>query len=152
MKAKLRSEIATLVKHYSKYDLQLKEALAFKENNKELLNDNDTLKSKLEKSNLDNSNLRIQLSTYRSEISKLKEVETKALELVETIKTMKDTHSKQIEELNDKLIPLSHNFDIFKDYLKEKKLIHDFKAFKEVKDSQIIEDMSNSLNNHIRNR
>ncbi|WP_323668674.1 hypothetical protein [Aliarcobacter butzleri] len=142
-KEKLKDQISKLVKHYLKFNTQLKEINELKEKNEKLKNDNILLIEDNNKKNIeivklkeDNSNINLELNTLKkSEIF-----------LKNQLNELKLTTQKQLKFLNNTLSQIKDKMNKFKSFLLFKDLEKDFKEYEIQKESINIDINTNNLN------
>ena len=125
-KDKLRNQIAKLVKHYLKFNTQLKEVDELKEKNEKLANDNILLVEDNTKKDKQISKLKEDNSNIKAELSNLKKSE---LFLKNQLNELKISTQKQLNSLNDVLGKIKNKIGKFKSFILFKGLDKDFKDY-----------------------
>ena len=125
-KDKLREQIAKLVKHYLKFNTQLKEVDELKEKNEKLQSDNIALVEDNSKKDKVISKLKEDNSNIKAELSSLKKSE---LFLKNQLNELKIATQKQLNSLNDVLGKIKDKMNKFKSFILFKGLDKDFKEY-----------------------
>ena len=125
-KDKLREQIAKLVKHYLKFNTQLKEVDELKVQNEKLVNDNSLLLEDNSKKDKVISKLKEDNSNIKAELSSLKKSE---LFLKNQLNELKISTQKQLNSLNDVLGKIKNKIGKFKSFILFKGLDKDFKEY-----------------------
>ena len=125
-KDKLREQIAKLVKHYLKFNTQLKEVDELKEKNEKLENDNILLVEDNSKKDKVITKLKDDNSILNSELNTLKKSE---LFLKNQLNELKIATQKQLNSLNDVLGKIKAKIGKFKSFILFKGLDKDFKEY-----------------------
>jgi chromosome segregation ATPase len=125
-KDKLREQIAKLVKHYLKFNTQLKEVDELKVQNEKLVNDNILLVEDISKKDKVISKLKEDNSNINAELSSLKKSE---LFLKNQLNELKISTQKQLNSLNDALGKIKDKMNKFKSFILFKGLDKDFKEY-----------------------
>ena len=142
-KDKLREQISKLVKHYLKFNTQLKEVDELKEKNEKLVNDNIALVEDNSKKDKVISKLKEDNSILNAELSSLKKSE---LFLKNQINELKVSTQKQLNSLNETLGKIKDKMNKFKSFILFKGLDKDFKEYElEQEIKQKIEQEKNLL-------
>ena len=135
-KDKLKDQIAKLVKHYLKFNTQLKEVEELKEKNEKLVNDNIALVEDNSKKDKVISKLKEDNSILNAELSSLKKSE---LFLKNQINELKVSTQKQLNSLNETLGKIKDKMNKFKSFILFKGLDRDFKEYEQKNDSIVVE-------------
>ena len=125
-KDKLREQIGKLVKHYLKFNTQLKEVDELKEKNEKLVNDNSLLLQDNFKKDTQILKLKEKNSNIKVELSNLKKSE---LFLKNQLNELKISTQKQLNSLNDALGKIKNKIGKFKSFILFKGLDKDFKEY-----------------------
>lgn len=125
-KDKLKDQIAKLVKHYLKFNTQLKEVDELKEKNEKLVSDNILLVEDISKKDKVISKLKEDNSNIKAELSSLKKSE---LFLKNQLNELKISTQKQLNSLNDVLGKIKAKIGKFKSFILFKGLDKDFKEY-----------------------
>ncbi len=125
-KDKLREQIAKLVKHYLKFNTQLKEVDELKVQNEKLVNDNILLVEDISKKDKVISKLKEDNSNIKAELSSLKKSE---LFLKNQLNELKISTQKQLNSLNETLGKIKDKMNKFKSFILFKGLDKDFKEY-----------------------
>ena len=143
-KDKLREQIAKLVKHYLKFNTQLKEVDELKEKNEKLQSYNIALVEDNSKKDKVILELKEENSNIKEELSNLKKSE---LFLKNQLNELKISTQKQLNSLNDVLGKIKDKMNKFKSFILFKGLDNDFKEYEQEKDFSSLEVEHSS--NHI---
>lgn len=125
-KDKLKEQIAKLVKHYLKFNTQLKEVEELKVQNEKLVSDNTALVEDNSKKYSEILELKEDNSNIKAELSALKKSE---LFLKNQINELKISTQKQLNSLNDVLGKIKNKIGKFKSFILLKGLDKDFKEY-----------------------
>lgn len=125
-KDKLREQISKLVKHYLKFNTQLKEVDELKEQNEKLVSDNTALVEDNSKKDIQISKLKEENSNIKEELSSLKKSE---LFLKTQLNELKISTQKQLNSLNETLGKIKDKISKFKSFILFKGLDNDFKEY-----------------------
>lgn len=123
---KLKEQIAKLVKHYLKFNTQLKEVEELKVQNEKLVNDNILLVEDNSKKDTQILELKEENSNIKAELSALKKSE---LFLKNQLNELKISTQKQLNSLNETLGKIKDKMNKFKSFILFKGLDKDFKEF-----------------------
>ena len=135
-KDKLKDQIAKLVKHYLKFNTQLKEVDELKVQNEKLQSDNIALVEDNSKKAKVISKLKEDNSILNTELSNLKKSE---LFLKNQLNELKISTQKQLNSLNDVLGKIKNKIGKFKSFILFKGLDKDFKEYEQEKDFSSLE-------------
>jgi hypothetical protein len=148
-KDKLKEQIAKLVKHYLKFNTQLKEVDDLKVQNEKLVNDNILLFEDNTKKDKVISKLKEDNSNINAELSSLKKSE---LFLKNQLNELKISTQKQLNSLNDALGKIKDKMNKFKSFILFKGLDKDFKEYElnlqNEPDKNISLEVEHSSSNH----
>ena len=125
-KDKLKDQIEKLVKHYLKFNTQLKEVDELKVQNEKLVSDNILLLEDNTKKDKVISKLKDDNSNIKAELSSLRKSE---LFLKDQINELKISTQKQLNSLNDVLGKIKDKMNKFKSFILFKELDKDFKEY-----------------------
>jgi DNA repair exonuclease SbcCD ATPase subunit len=125
-KDKLREQISKLVKHYLKFNTQLKEVDELKEKNEKLVSDNIALVEDNSKKDKVISKLKEDNSILNAELTTLKKSE---LFLKNQLNELKISTQKQLNSLNETLGKIKDKMNKFKSFILFKGLDKDFKEY-----------------------
>jgi hypothetical protein len=125
-KDKLKEQIAKLVKHYLKFNTQLKEVDELKVQNEKLVSDNILLVEDNTKKDKQISKLKEDNSNIKAELSNLKKSE---LFLKNQLNELKISTQKQLNSLNDILGKIKDKMNKFKSFILFKGLDKNFKEY-----------------------
>jgi chromosome segregation ATPase len=131
-KDKLRDQIAKLVKHYLKFNTQLKEVDELKVQNEKLVSDNIALVEDNTKKDTQIFKLKEENSNIKEELNTLKKSE---LFLKAQLNELKISTQKQLNSLNETLGKIKDKISKFKSFILFKGLDKDFKEY-ELKQSE----------------
>lgn len=140
----LKNEITTLVNQYSKYDLQLKEAISFKETNATLTKEVEVLKASNSLINKEKQDLKVSNNLLKEDNKKIDTMATNIKNLVNENKEQKETFNKKLEDLSSTLGVVEYKLNQYRDYIKDNGLSKDFEKYKEQKDKETLEEVSKS--------
>ena len=135
-KDKLREQIAKLVKHYLKFNTQLKEVDELKVQNEKLVSDNILLFEDNTKKDKQISELKEDNSNINAELSNLRKSE---LFLKNQLNELKISTQKQLNSLNETLGKIKDKMNKFKSFILFKGLDRDFKEYEQEKESIVVE-------------
>ena len=142
-KDKLREQISKLIKHYLKFNTQLKEVEELKVQNEKLVSDNIALVEDNSKKDTQIFKLKEENSNIKEELSNLKKSE---LFLKNQLNELKISTQKQLNSLNDVLGKIKNKMNKFKSFILFKGLDKDFKEYElEQEIKQKIEQEKNLL-------
>ena len=135
-KDKLKDQISKLVKHYLKFNTQLKEVDELKVQNEKLVSDNILLLEDNTKKDKVISKLKEENSNIKAELSSLKKSE---LFLKNQLNELKISTQKQLNSLNDALGKIKDKMNKFKSFILFKGLDKDFKEYelKQVQEQEL---------------
>lgn len=135
-KDKLKDQISKLVKHYLKFDTQIKEVDELKVQNEKLQNDNIALVEDNSKKDTQIFKLKEENSNIKEELNTLKKSE---LFLKTQLNELKISTQKQLNLLNDTLGKIRNKMNKFKSFILFKGLDRDFKEYEQKNDSIVVE-------------
>ena len=148
-KDKLKEQIAKLVKHYLKFNTQLKEVEELKVQNEKLVSDNTALVEDNSKKYSEILELKEDNSNIKAELSNLKKSE---LFLKNQLNELKISTQKQLNSLNDVLGKIKNKIGKFKSFILFKGLDKDFKEYElnlqNEPDKNISLEVEDSSSNH----
>ena len=145
-KDKLREQISKLVKHYLKFNTQLKEVDELKVQNKKLVNDNILLLEDNTKKEKVISKLKEDNSNIKAELSSLKKSE---LFLKNQLNELKISTQKQLNSLNETLGKIKDKMNKFKSFILFKGLDKDFKEYELEQEKDFLSlEVEHSSGNH----